>query len=137
MYVAVKGGEKAIDAAHELLAQVRRGDPALPAISVDQIVQQLALAVDRTMSEGSLYDRDLAALAVRQPGRVKHQPTPAARSVSRSSGVKGFRGINGASPKGAPPFIPRSLDPAFARHSRNPVVLLARRATASPRFFCR
>ena len=66
MYVAVKGGEKAIDAAHRLLAQARRGDPALPAIDADQIVEQLALAVDRTMSEGSLYDRNLAALAIRQ-----------------------------------------------------------------------
>ena len=28
MYVAVKGGEKAIDAAHRLLAEERRGDPS-------------------------------------------------------------------------------------------------------------
>jgi alpha-D-ribose 1-methylphosphonate 5-triphosphate synthase subunit PhnI len=66
MYVAVKGGEKAIAAAHELLARDRRGDAATPEISVDQIAQQLSLAVDRVMAEGSLYDRDLAALAVKQ-----------------------------------------------------------------------
>ena len=30
MYVAVKGGEKAIDSAHSLLAEKRRGDPAVP-----------------------------------------------------------------------------------------------------------
>lgn len=30
MYVAVKGGEKAIDNAHRLLARKRRGDRALP-----------------------------------------------------------------------------------------------------------
>ena len=30
MYVAVKGGERAIDAAHAWLAEERRGDPALP-----------------------------------------------------------------------------------------------------------
>ncbi|MDX2263795.1 MAG: carbon-phosphorus lyase complex subunit PhnI [Hyphomicrobiales bacterium] len=66
MYVAVKGGEKAIAAAHELLARERRGDPAVPEIGVDQIAQQLTLAVDRVMAEGSLYDRDLAALAVKQ-----------------------------------------------------------------------
>ena len=66
MYVAVKGGEKAIDAAHELLARTRRGDPALPSIGVDQLVDQLALAVDRAMSEGSLYDRELAAIAIKQ-----------------------------------------------------------------------
>jgi alpha-D-ribose 1-methylphosphonate 5-triphosphate synthase subunit PhnI len=66
MYVAVKGGERAIDNAHRLLAQARRGDPAVPEISAAQISEQLALAVDRVMSEGSLYDRELAALAVRQ-----------------------------------------------------------------------
>ena len=66
MYVAVKGGEKAIANAHGLLAEKRRGDPALPELSPEQISGQLALAVDRVMSEGSLYDRDLAALAVKQ-----------------------------------------------------------------------
>lgn len=66
MYVAVKGGEKAIDAAHRLLAAVRRGDPAEAALSLAQIREQLPLAVDRVMTEGSLYDRDLAALAVKQ-----------------------------------------------------------------------
>lgn len=30
MYAAVKGGEKAIDAAHNLLAKERRGDPSVP-----------------------------------------------------------------------------------------------------------
>lgn len=66
MYVAVKGGEKAIEAAHILLAKERRGDPSLPALTTDQIREQLTLAVDRVMSEGSLYDRDLAALAIKQ-----------------------------------------------------------------------
>ncbi|EPR43822.1 phosphonate metabolism [Desulfovibrio sp. X2] len=66
MYVAVKGGEKAIRAAHELLAKTRRGDPAEPAIGVSQIRRQLSLAVDRVMCEGSLYDPELAALAVKQ-----------------------------------------------------------------------
>ena len=33
---------------------------------IDQIVEQLALAVDRVMAEASLYDRTLAALAVKQ-----------------------------------------------------------------------
>ena len=66
MYVAVKGGEAAIDAAHEQLAEARRGDPAVPEIGVDQIREQLSLAVARVMSEGSLYDPDLAALAVKQ-----------------------------------------------------------------------
>ena len=66
MYVAVKGGEAAIKAAHELLADRRRGDRTLPAISLEQISEQMALAVDRVMSEGALYERELAALAIKQ-----------------------------------------------------------------------
>ncbi len=66
MYVAVKAGERGIENAHALLAAVRRGDPSVPELGVDQISEQLALAVDRVMSEGSLYDRELAALAIKQ-----------------------------------------------------------------------
>ncbi|RCS22935.1 carbon-phosphorus lyase complex subunit PhnI [Phyllobacterium salinisoli] len=66
MYVSVKGGEAAIDNAHRLLADRRRGDRSVPALTLDQITEQLALGVDRVMSEGSLYDRRLAALAIKQ-----------------------------------------------------------------------
>jgi alpha-D-ribose 1-methylphosphonate 5-triphosphate synthase subunit PhnI len=66
MYVAVKGGEAAIRNAHRLLADRRRGDRSVPALRLDQIVEQLGLGVDRVMSEGSLYDRELAALAIVQ-----------------------------------------------------------------------
>lgn len=66
MYVAVKGGERAIDNAHAWLAEERRGDPAVPELSVAQIREQMALAVNRVMAEGSLYDPDLAALAIKQ-----------------------------------------------------------------------
>ena len=66
MYVAVKGGERAIDNAHAWLAEERRGDPGVPELSVDQIREQMALAVNRVMAEGSLYDPDLAALAIKQ-----------------------------------------------------------------------
>jgi alpha-D-ribose 1-methylphosphonate 5-triphosphate synthase subunit PhnI len=66
MYVAVKGGEIAINNAHQLLADRRRGDREVPALTLDQITEQLALGVDRVMSEGSLYDRRLAALAIKQ-----------------------------------------------------------------------
>lgn len=66
MYVAVKGGERAIDNAHAWLAEERRGDPGVAELSVDQIREQLALAVNRVMAEGSLYDPDLAALAIKQ-----------------------------------------------------------------------
>src|SRR4029453_9588420 len=66
MYVSVKGGERAIEAAHALLAEERRGDPEIPELTLPQIDQQLSLAVDRVMSEGALYDRELAALAIKQ-----------------------------------------------------------------------
>jgi alpha-D-ribose 1-methylphosphonate 5-triphosphate synthase subunit PhnI len=65
-YVAVKGGERAIDNAHAWMAEERRGDPAVPDLSTAQIAGQLGRAVDRVMGEGSLYDRDLAALAIKQ-----------------------------------------------------------------------
>jgi alpha-D-ribose 1-methylphosphonate 5-triphosphate synthase subunit PhnI len=66
MYVAVKGGERAIDEAHAFLAEERRGDPGVRELSVPQIREQLRLAVNRVMAEGSLYDPDLAALAIKQ-----------------------------------------------------------------------
>src|SRR5215469_9654400 len=66
MYVAVKGGEAAIANAHQLLADRRRGDRSVPALRLDQIIEQLGLAVDRAMGEGSLYDKELAALAIVQ-----------------------------------------------------------------------
>ncbi len=66
MYVAVKGGERAIANAHKLLAERRRGKRSVAALGLEQIVEQLSLAVDRVMNEGSLYDRHLAALAIKQ-----------------------------------------------------------------------
>ncbi|WP_037311011.1 carbon-phosphorus lyase complex subunit PhnI [Ruegeria halocynthiae] len=66
MYVAVKGGEKAIENAHAWLAEERRGSTDVAELSVAQIREQLSLAVNRVMAEGSLYDPDLAALAIKQ-----------------------------------------------------------------------
>mgnify|MGYP000866518229 CR=1 FL=1 len=66
MYVAVKGGERAIEAAHDWLAEERRGNLEVPELSIAQIRAQMALAVNRVMAEGSLYDPDLAALAIKQ-----------------------------------------------------------------------
>jgi alpha-D-ribose 1-methylphosphonate 5-triphosphate synthase subunit PhnI len=65
-YVAVKGGEKAITNAHRWLAEDRRGDTSIAEVETAQIREQLSLAVDRVMAEGSCYDPDLAALAVKQ-----------------------------------------------------------------------
>lgn len=66
MYVSVKGGEAAIENSWRLLAQARRGDPAQPELGLDTIAQQMRLAVHRVMTEGSLYDSELAALALKQ-----------------------------------------------------------------------
>ena len=66
MYVAVKGGERAILNSYRMLDDYRRGDRALPELSLDQIREQMPLAVSRVMAEGSLYDPQLAALALKQ-----------------------------------------------------------------------
>ncbi|MDR2387564.1 MAG: carbon-phosphorus lyase complex subunit PhnI [Deltaproteobacteria bacterium] len=66
MYVAVKGGQKAISEAHKLLEVTRRGDTELAEISLAQLQNQLSLAVDRVQAEGSLYAPRMAALAVKQ-----------------------------------------------------------------------
>lgn len=65
-YVAVKGGEQAILNSHKLVAAERRGDPMVPELTLEQISEQFGLATDRAMNEGSLYDRRLAALALKQ-----------------------------------------------------------------------
>jgi alpha-D-ribose 1-methylphosphonate 5-triphosphate synthase subunit PhnI len=66
MYVAVKGGERAILNSYRLLDEHRRGDPSVPELTVAQIREQMRFAVDRVMTEGSVYDPDLAALAIKQ-----------------------------------------------------------------------
>ncbi|RQM39508.1 carbon-phosphorus lyase complex subunit PhnI [Erwinia psidii] len=66
MYVAVKGGEKAITAAHRLQARQRRGDETENELACQQIENQLELGVQRVMNEGGIYDPPLAALAIKQ-----------------------------------------------------------------------
>lgn len=66
MYVAVKGGEKAIARAHALLAARGRGSEDLAALDPAQVREQLGVLVARVMAEGSLYDPDLAARAIVQ-----------------------------------------------------------------------
>ncbi len=66
MYVAVKGGERAILNSYRMLDDYRRGDREVPELELDQIREQMPLAVSRVMAEGSLYDPQLAALALKQ-----------------------------------------------------------------------
>ncbi|MDR3566342.1 MAG: carbon-phosphorus lyase complex subunit PhnI [Negativicutes bacterium] len=64
-YVAVSGGTEAINKAEELVKYFRvKGDSA--PLEVQQIRQQQRLAVDKVMSEGSLYAPTIAALALKQ-----------------------------------------------------------------------
>lgn len=66
MYVAVKGGEKAIANAHALLAQRGRGEQSAARVDYEQLRDQMGVLVSRVMAEGSLYDPDLAAKALLQ-----------------------------------------------------------------------
>ncbi|KWR76509.1 carbon-phosphorus lyase complex subunit PhnI [Cupriavidus sp. IDO] len=66
MYVAVKGGERAILNSYQMLDAYRRGDTSVPELTLAQIREQMPLAVSRVMAEGSLYDPRLAALALKQ-----------------------------------------------------------------------
>jgi alpha-D-ribose 1-methylphosphonate 5-triphosphate synthase subunit PhnI len=84
MYVAVKGGERAIDNAHGLLAARRRGDRAIAEVAPDQIREQLTLAVDRVMTEGSLYDFLVRAFRTTLPRFGATEPVDtAAMQVAR------------------------------------------------------
>jgi alpha-D-ribose 1-methylphosphonate 5-triphosphate synthase subunit PhnI len=65
MYVAVKGGEEAIQRAEQLY-QAMLGPLTLD--TVKKIEQQLPFLVDKVMGEGSLYSTELAALALAQTG---------------------------------------------------------------------
>ena len=54
MYVAVKGGEAAILATHDLVAEARRGDVSVPELSVAQIREQMKLAIARASMSARL-----------------------------------------------------------------------------------
>lgn len=64
-YVPIKGGKAAIEAAEELVRYFRLRGGSAP-LEVKQIQDQMRLAVDRVMGEGSLYAPFHAALALKQ-----------------------------------------------------------------------
>lgn len=64
-YVAIKGGETAIREAARLLEFQRAQGGGTP-LQVDTIRDQLHFLTDRVISEGGLYDPELAALALKQ-----------------------------------------------------------------------
>ncbi|MFT8423254.1 MAG: carbon-phosphorus lyase complex subunit PhnI [Gluconacetobacter sp.] len=63
-FVATKGGEDAIAAAHAWRADRRRGDGE--GCTLRQATTSFGRAIDRVMAEGALYDPDLAARALLQ-----------------------------------------------------------------------
>ena len=64
-YVAVKGGQTAIENADALVEFYRLRERTRP-IEIDQVRTQMRLLVDKVMGEGSLYAPDHAALALKQ-----------------------------------------------------------------------
>lgn len=64
-YIAVKGGQEAIDAAAELVEYYRLRGGSAP-VEIAQIRHQMRALVDKVMGEGSLYAPDHAALAIKQ-----------------------------------------------------------------------
>jgi alpha-D-ribose 1-methylphosphonate 5-triphosphate synthase subunit PhnI len=64
-YVATRGGERAIDQS-ERLYRAELGQ--IDAARVDEIRRALPMLIDRVMGEASLYEPDLAALALAQAG---------------------------------------------------------------------
>ncbi len=64
-YVAIKGGEIAIREAARVMAYLRTRGGGAP-LAVETIRDQLHFLTGRVISEGGLYDPDLAALALKQ-----------------------------------------------------------------------
>jgi len=64
-YVGVKGGSDAIMNADYLVEYYRCRNGGIP-IAIKQIQDQMRLLVDKVISEGSLYSREVAAIALKQ-----------------------------------------------------------------------
>ena len=63
-YVAVSGGEEAIEASIALLNYYRSGTDK--DLDLEVIEEKMSLLVDRVMSEAGLYSKRYAALALKQ-----------------------------------------------------------------------
>lgn len=106
-YTAMRGGLDAIARAEALLREL--APDAAPDVATAQVRDHLRGAVDRVMSEGGLYDPDLAALAVRQAEGDLHEATLLLRAYRSTLPRLGY----------APPVdgrelaIVRRITPAF------------------------
>ena len=76
MYVAVKGGEKAIAAAHRLQEHRRRGDDQLPELSVAQGDRIATRVEDLLLEEIDLMRRVFVHYHPVRPGVGKAAPDP-------------------------------------------------------------
>lgn len=77
-YVAVSGGEEAIEASIALLNYYRSGTDK--DLDLEVIEEKMSLLVDRVMSEAGLYAKRYAALALKQcEGSSDEARVPAAR----------------------------------------------------------
>ncbi len=63
-YVAVQGGKAAMEASNELLSYSRIKEGSF--ITIEEILSGMKSLIDQVMSESSLYDEKLAALAIKQ-----------------------------------------------------------------------
>ena len=63
-YVAVSGGEEAIEASIRLLDYYRSGTGK--DLEIDALVHKFGLLIDKVMSESGLYSKEYAALALKQ-----------------------------------------------------------------------
>ena len=108
-----RAANSAIDNAHAWLAEDRRGDPAVPKSAPARSREQLGRAVDRVMAEGSLYDRDLAALAIKQAaGRSDRGRLPAARLPHHPAPLRLRRAGGHRRDADPPPHLRRVQGPA-------------------------
>ncbi len=117
MYVAVKGGEKAI-ARRPIRCRrdQRRGDRSVAELGCDQVAQQLGLAVDRVMTEGGIAD-PRAGGAGHQTGQRRYggSDLPAARLPHHAAAPGGQRA---AGHRGDAPGAPHLG--GLQRHARRP-----------------
>lgn len=65
-YVPIKGGQKAIQESSNVLDFLRCSDIKGDPVSLSCIESQFSYLHSRVLSEGGLYDRDLASLAIKQ-----------------------------------------------------------------------
>ncbi len=81
-YSGARGGLDAILAAESLVRTAREADNS-PRLTTEQITGRMRLAVDRVMGEGSLYDPETAADALRQAEGDVIEPLTSSAPTSR------------------------------------------------------